>query len=162
MVTITRDNLERMLHGIKGTTFATIVVETEPRVKAAMKGRIKKWSKVNVCLGFIYQNSVNRQRLREELENNFVPAARRWGVRLEGTPLVHHKGSVYLETKVEKSLDTQYYLDDTPVEYDDVAEYLPKRDSDSRQGVQKEVILRDYKLESIRKINVKNMEYTIK
>lgn len=151
------------LQTIKGARFARLVVETEPPLKGGAKspvaGLLKKRSEINVCLNHVYGNSVNNQRAREEGENAeyFEPAPRKWGMRIRGTTLVLHKDNYYLEVKVEKVYKTQYYLDNVAVAQCEIEGFLQERNEPERGGrqdVERPVILRDYKLSSVREIYV--------
>lgn len=129
-----------------------------------------KVSRVNGCINWSYANSVNNQRLREGQPTNeadqvefFTPEKRAWGQRrfynaageavydrsasVRLSPFVDHKQAVYLEMKVEKSVEHRYELDGEVLTDEQVAPYLPKRKESSRQQVEKPVILRDYTLD---------------
>jgi hypothetical protein len=163
MKTMTRNELTAFLTGLKGATFATLTTHTEPELKKRGNnlGTVRKVSRVNVCLGFQYEAAVNRQRTREDATPDFEAAPRQWGNRIPGTVLVEHKGNVYLETKVEKSLDHKYLGTDGNVIPDEmVAPFLPSKGA-SRQDVDKEIIVRDYNLDSIRHMACKGEEYLI-
>lgn len=165
--TVDRETLLDMLLKVKGTTFASIKTRTLVRMsKKAIAscpfGQIAKESTVSVTLGFHYAKSVNRQRDREGLEADFVAEPRAWGERISGTPIVKHNGEFYLECKVERSIGHQYY-DETgnPLSDDDVDAYLPDRGA-SRQGVEREIVIRDYKLDSIRSITLNGTVYAVR
>lgn len=140
----------------KGTSFVTIVAVTDPRMRKRdnpYAGRVQKRSSVNGVVGWIYQNSVNRERVREDLEADFEAHPRKWGERIKGTPFVEHKGNTYLELKVERVLSTEYLLDGEPVDREVIAEWLPARKAEgARQEVENPIILRDYRLDSITEI----------
>ncbi|MHC4315220.1 MAG: hypothetical protein ACYSW3_22475 [Planctomycetota bacterium] len=159
-------------------TIVTILATTDPKVKKGSKrgqpaanrfyGRTEKRSVVNGIVNWKYSNAVNNQRAREHegdistLEH-FEPAPRKWGVRLEGLPFVEHKDKLYLELKVQRSLGHEYYATDTGelLPTDEVEQCLPVRKASSRQGVEKEVILRDYDVNSITGIRIGGEEYTV-
>lgn len=161
-----KNQLKEFLQGIKGSTIATILVETSPNmVKTGNPywGRVKKRSRVNGIIGFSYESCVNNQRVREanpqtieEVSNveKFFAQLRSWGKRIQGTPLVEHKGKYYLEMKVERVLDSGYYIGDNLIDKALVEQYLVKKKESEIQKVVKPVILRDYSLESIKSIIV--------
>ena len=118
MPTITKNQLVDRLMNLRGAKFTTIVAETDPRMLKTGNPFVgaTKISRVNGVVNWIYQNSVNNQRVREnqpldqqgEIEH-FSPEPRKWGQRLKHetghvAPLVEHKGKHYLELKVERSL----------------------------------------------------------
>lgn len=164
MKTLSVSDLAAFLSGLKGATFATITTDTDARVRVACPfGRnVRKVSRVNVTLGHNYTNAVNRQRVREESTPDFQAAPRQWGERIPGTTLVRHpSGKLYLETKVEKSLGCEYR--DTAgnlLDSEAVKPFLPKR-GETRQDVEKEIIVRDYALDSIRHVKVAGEEFLI-
>lgn len=164
MRTLSATDLAKLLSGIKGATFATIVTNTDARVRASCPfGRnIRKVSRVNVTLGFQYEAAVNRQRTREGKVADFEAAPRQWGERIPGTFLVRHdSGKLYAEVKVEKSLGTEYFdASGNRLLPDMVKPYLPSNGG-SRQGVEKEVPVRDYALDSIRAISIKGEDYVV-
>ena len=140
----------------KGTTFVTIIAETDPKLRKRgnpYAGKVTKRSRVNGAIGWIYGNGVNRQRIREGLEPDFEAFPRKWGERIKGTPFVEHKGNTYLELKVERVLGTEYLLDGEPIDRSLIEEWLPKRKPEGeRQQVENPVILRDYNLANIKAI----------
>ena len=163
--TITGEALVRLLKAHRGASFVTIEAETKARLLKTglpehLKGAIKK-ARVNGIIGWIYSNSVNNQRLREEKPDNFTAHPRKWGTRY-GAVLIHHNGTYYIELKVEKSLGHEYTTaNGDPVSKDEIAPYLPKRKDSGRQQVEKPVILRDYKIDSIATISYKGETYKV-
>ncbi len=120
----------------------------------------KSWSiyKKTTCNGVInwhYEACVNRQREREGMDGDFEAYPRQWGVRLHGTPFVEHTNKAgdtfrYLEMKVQKVLSVSYHyiVGDREINKNDLREWFPAAKI-SRQGVDKEVICRDFRLDSI-------------
>lgn len=163
MKALTTTALVEVLATVKGATFATLITETDARLKKTGNpyGQVRKVSRVNVCLGFQYEAAVNRQRTREGAEADFEAAPRQWGERKPGTMLVEHKGKLYLETKVERSLGC-VYLDASGKELtaEQVAPFLPAKGA-SRQEVEKEILVRDYALESIRSLSFGGEQYVM-
>lgn len=161
---------------IRGCRPVSFVAETIPELKSGnpfggtqRTHRLRKMSRVSGMIGFSYENAVNNQRGREETPIDpitgevvsFVAEPRKWGVRRAGTPFVDHKGSTYLEVKVERSLHCEYRLDDgTPVDAAIVAAWLPEKKEGARQMVEKPVILRDYTLANLREVTINGQTYT--
>lgn len=162
---MTRQLLEATLRNLKGTVIATVTVYSDARARKTGNpfGKIFKRTKINGVLNFKYVNSVNNQRVREGGTPDFVPAARAWGVRIEGTPIVEHKGNVYVEMKVERCLSTEYFDDSgSPLSEKHVKDYLPQHSSSAEhQGVEKEIILRDINIENIEAITVSGNTWEI-
>lgn len=163
MKALTTDNLVELLATVKGATFATLIVETDARLKKTGNpfGPVRKVSRVNVTLGFQYANAVNRQRTREGAEADFEAAPRQWGERISPM-LIGHKGKKYLETKVERSLG-YVFLDASGKELtaEEVAPFLPARSESTRQETEKEILVRDYALESIRSLSMGGEQYVM-
>jgi len=160
MVSLT--SLAKVLRSVKGAKPVTITTKTDPGKSKAHKGKCHKLSRVNGMVNWHYENSVNRQREREGLEQDFQVQPRKWGMRIAGTPLVEHKGNLYLEMKVEKVLDTSYMLaDGTPCKREAVEQHLRPHRSPTNQGVTKSVILRDYRLDSITTLKMGGVQYIV-
>ena len=166
MKSITRLALVKRLLKYKGARVVTIVSLTKesqmrakmdgvanPYWKAHKEGRLLKRSLVNGMINWIYANSVNNQRMREEQPltedgavEHFIPHARAWGERVKGTPFVRHNGGIYLEVKVEKSLGHQYELDGKPIADELVKPFMAEKKESSRQKTDKAIYCRDYTL----------------
>lgn len=161
---ISRDRLLLMLLEIRGASFATITTRTDARLKKTGNpfGPVVKVSRVNVTLGFQYAAAVNRQAEREGLAPDFVAMPRQWGERSTLSPLlIEHKGKLYLETKVERSLSHEYRMENGSVLSDaEVEPFLPSR-GQSRQGVEKEILVRDYAIDSIIGITFKGQDFVV-
>ena len=164
---ISRDLMVAILHAVKGAKMVSIISQTDPGRNKACAGHCVKQSHVNGVINFHYENAVNRQQAREGGEATFEAKPRKWGERIKGTPLVTHKGFTYLELKVEKALKTEYFIRQpggvlAPCQKSDVEEWLrPTRPSGGRQGVQREVVLRDYKMASIIEIRMGGICYQL-
>lgn len=164
MKALTIDSLVDLLASVKGATFATLITETDARLKKTGNpfGDVRKVSRVNVCLGFQYENAVNRQRVREGNEADFQAAPRQWGERKPGTMLVEHKDKLYLETKVEHSLGYTFFdANGNELSAEQVEPFLPTRSESSRQDTDKEILVRDYALESIRSLAIGGETYVM-
>lgn len=161
---LTRDRLLLMLVGLRGASFATITTRTDARLRKTGNpfGYVEKISRVNVTLGFQYAPAVNRQRVREGTDADFESMPRQWGTRSEHSPLlIEHKGKLYLETKVERSISHEYRTADGTVLADEEVEpFLPARGT-SRQGTEKEILVRDYAIDSIIGITFQGQDYLI-
>jgi hypothetical protein len=135
-------------------------------------GRVSKVSKVSGSINWLYSKWVNDQRERENgftvleggavkegVVEKFVAEKRRWGQRLERSPYVEHNGKYYLELGVDESLEHNYYLDGEIVPkdselFESIKPWLPKPRKSNRQGVDNDVILRDYAEASVTAIEI--------
>jgi hypothetical protein len=145
------EQLVEMLVKNKGAKIVTLHTETQPQMRKMNNpylGVVKK-SRINGVVNFNYENSVNRQREREGSETDFVAEERKWGHRINGTPVVKHKDKYYLEVKVERVLDSSYELNGNVVNYEDLKPFFYAK-GESRQGVENEIKLRDFSLDSLK------------
>jgi len=159
-----RDLLEMLSNLDRRATFVSIVTRTEPQLIGGKSnqyhGRVKKISKVSCIINFSYENSVNNQRDREGVQEEFKAEPRKWGIRVQGTPLVRHKDQYYLEYKVEKVLSTVYFVDGIPRDRSELEGSI-RQGQDGRQGVENTVILRDVSLCNIQEITIGGVHYSI-
>ena len=129
----------------------TILTDARAKKTGNPYGKILKKTRLLANIGFHYANSLNSQALREGKEIDFDIKPRVWGERLANCPLVEHKGNYYLECKVEKTFEVDYFLENgAPIEKSAIEQFLPKKKESSTQDqLTKKVILRDIKLDSI-------------
>jgi hypothetical protein len=149
-----------------GAQIVTMITRTQPALKGGKKSPlagklVEKQSRVNGMVNWSYQNAVNNQRQREQtpLDVNgeveeFISHPRKWGQRIHKTAFVRHLNKegekrVYVEFKHQNSLGYQYFIDGLPVDESEVTPFLRDKSESSRQEVENEVILRDYRLSSI-------------
>lgn len=152
---------DRAMSGAFIVTLETCTVPAMRKAGNPYAGRVVKISRVNGMLNWNYENAVNAQCDREEKDADFEAYPRKWGKRLTRTPLVAHNGNLYVELKVQRSLECRYEtLDGRPVEADAIAPYL-SGNSASRQGVDREIILRDYAVENITAITIDGIRHEI-
>lgn len=151
-----------MLHTIRGATMVSFIASTEPKLRAGNPfPGLRKITKIGGVLNFNYQKAVNRQRDREGIVADFIAEPRKWGVRIEGTPIVTHNGKFYVEAKIERSEIMGYIMPDlSMVDEHEVLNWLPSRHS-GRQAVEKTIVLRDFSVENIRSMRMKGNEYVI-
>ena len=165
---LTQQQLADKLRSLKGATFVTLVTKTVPNMRVAgnpFRDKVFKVSRVNGTINFIYGNSVNRQRGREGKVADFQPEPRKWGTRIEGTPLVEHKGYIYLEMKVENALGHSFlWSNGNSMSADEAANlttYLFESYQPKTQQTDKEITLRDYALKSIVAITIDGTQFVI-
>lgn len=159
MKTLTRPELIAMLENVSGTTFISVETDTEQKTKKDCPYKnIRKISKVSGAIGVNYQNSVNNQLKRENLPANFKAEQRTWGKRVSG-PIIEYKGKKYLEVKVQ-SASSDLFSGNQRLTLDNLKNWMYNIGK-SRQGVQKEVILRDYSIDNITRITINNEEYSV-
>ena len=166
---VTAESIIDLLSAINGPRFVTLTTKTEPAMVAGNpfgKGNIRKVSRVNGIVNWDYGRSVQNQQEREGQGKTFQAEPRKWGTRLQGLPFVAHTGKdgvfhLYLELKVEKSLEYHYEdLNGQTIPNDDVTPWL-RPAGKSRQTTEKKVLLRDYRMDRIIGIAYKGTTYVI-
>ena len=165
MVKVTLGQIKQIVDEKRGTRPVTILAVTDPRLKKTGLPdewrAIRKHTVLNGMANHIYGNSVNLQRMREGIEEEFTPHPRKWGERIPGTTWVQHKGGLYMELKVERVLSNKFMLGDTEIPRDDLLPFLPVKSDSSRQGTEKAIILRDFGLDKIREIKIGGVQYVL-
>ena len=154
---ITIPELVELLKNFAGTSFAGLQTLTNARAKKTgnpfPEKTILKETDLLANLGFHYSNSLVNQAKRENVSTEFHVQRRVWGERIIGTPLVEHKGNFYLEAKCEKVFSSRLvdiYGDE--ISREDALPFLPVRKESSTQNrLEKKIILRDFRLDSIKK-----------
>lgn len=158
---ITEQQLLDTLIKLRGATFATIVAETEPKVKKDCPYKpVKKLTRVNVTINGNYENMVNNQRGREGKSQTFESMPRAWGERIQGTPVITHKGNYYLAAKPEKYFESSFFHNGQPVDEKEIKPYFYAR-GETRQGTDKEVKERDFSFGNIREIVMNKCKYQV-
>ena len=149
---------------VSGASFIGLDTVTTPKLtggkKNLMQGRIEKHMDGASVMVFQnknsngYENMVNR-RLEKEGKNpaTFNVGQRAWGERVDGMPIVTHKGDDYLEVIFLKAGEVRYTLDGQPIEYSDIEGMKPASDS-SQGGLEDKVVIRTFKADSIKTIRV--------
>lgn len=147
-----------LLINFNGHSFIGLTTLTDARAKKTGNpyGKILKKTKLLANIGFHYKNSLNNQAKREGKEIDFDIKPRRWGVRMENTPLVKHNDKYYLEYKAENVQSVQYYTEQgEELTKEQVQEFLPKKSTSSTQReLTKKIILRDVAIENILSLRI--------
>lgn len=157
--------LELLLRNVRRATAVSLVARTQPVMRVRgnpYRDNLVKIARVNGLIGIDYRSCIDRQRQREATEAGTEPETYTTGhlhvrSRIEGTVLFGYRDKVVLPVKVERVIETQYRTIDTdelvPVEL--VTPWLKKRQPGSkRQGVNRQVVLRDYPLTSIIELRI--------
>lgn len=159
MKNLTKNELIDLLSKVKGTTFVSIETTTVPKLKSGNPfSNLKKVSKVSGAIGFNYQNSVNNALAKEDKESDFESKPRKWGEKIAGTPLVKHKDKFYLEMKAQNG-QSDYFNDQGRVSKEDIKPWEYAKSS--RQGLENEVIIRDFSIDNISRVKINKEEYNI-
>lgn len=165
-------NLATVLANLNGNSFLGIDTITDVKLKGGksnpLQGRVKKVVAGSTVQVFQnkhvngYDAMVKRRLVAEgKCADDFQLSPRAWGVRLEGEPVIEHKGEKYLEVIFRKAGEVTYLVDGIPT---DKAK-ITGLDDDKPEGEQgglsdgNKVIIRTYKLSSVRRIRVDGTEY---
>ena len=154
---------EARLFATESTQAVGLTTVTVPE----MRKRGNPWfggvSKITTVNGFInskYTRVVNRQRTREDKAANFRAVERAWGIRIKGTPLVSHsnvEGTVLLYLEIQVTHRTWEYRETdtgTLIDEDQLRPFLKPRRPQRRQGLDREIMLRDYRLDHIAEMRI--------
>lgn len=171
-ITITKNELAAKIIGMRGVSFARAKTVTEPDMNKTgnpFHGLVEKVSDVRGIVGnWNYARSVQNQLDRESIDVEFVPHERKWGNRIEGTGIVEHKGKMYVEMKVEGTgSEPEYRWKNSGIlltesELSELKKFLRKSAAPATQeSIEKKIVLRDYKLDSIVEFNFQNEKFKI-
>lgn len=161
------DFTARML-GLRESQFVGLRAITEPdwakRRNNPYAKTVLQVSRANGGINWRYAAAVNRQRGREGKPVDFRSDARAWGNPVALSPLVVHlmdTAEFYLEMKRERV--ERWYFDIETLKQVPEAEVLPylRRRKPSRQNLDREVTLRDYRLDHIAEITIKGETWKI-
>jgi len=167
MKEITKSELIELLKNLKTATPATIITQTTPKMRKKNNpyfDKVTKFMKANVFINFNYENSVNKVLDKEGKEPYFKASSRVWGTRIQGTPLVEHKGNYYLECRFLKYVKSTYIFDNHVIPESILNDYVYEGNNSEHQGVswENEIILRDFKIENILQIKFNKEVYIIR
>lgn len=148
------------------SSIVNLETRTYPSKMVAVKDRLEKVSRFNAFLGssLDYERIILGRQSKEGLEPDFEVGERKNGlVRDNGIRLTSEDGSkeylsVYpIEGQVQS---VEYYLDGKSVNFADIEKYLPKKSAPKQGGIQKKVIYRDFKVESVKAVTVGGTRWT--
>ncbi len=114
---------------------------------------------MNGAINWRYETAVNAQLKREGKPDAFKAFPRVWGRRIKETPLVIHctedEGTqLYLEVKVERR-EVGYFCTETfqRIPTESIERFMKKKKR-CRQGTDKQIVLKDFRLDHIAEITV--------
>ncbi len=169
--TISTGQLAALLGGVKGATFLTIsaLVDARARKTGNPFASILKLSQVNGVTGADYEASVNRQLGREgKGQLTFTATEHKWGERI-GPALLRHRenGNLYLVIQPQRTAKPIYFGANPgkllkTVSKESIAAYLPAEKPAMNQGTDKEIVYRNYALESIAAVSIGGQKYRVR
>jgi len=173
IVKITQDQLfEMLLNWNFGAQAVSVQYVTEPDfLNVATKRNfadVKKIANVGGMVGYVYQNSVNNQLEREELEKDFVskPLWNGAGHRIN-TALSTHlaKGKYYMTFKHQTTYRSIFidFMSLIVYSHNQLKPFLKPFVAPTNQGVTegKEIFHREISLENILKLKMKKITYVV-
>ena len=145
----------------------TVVLNTTPTMRKTDNpffGLVKKLTKYQVMINFIYENSVNNQLKRENANpEKFVAGERPWGEHV--TKAIINKGDqLYLQLKHERTLHESFVnqSDSTFVDKSDLMPFLQISKPAANQGLEKSIRVISPKFENIVEIAMNGARYRVK
>jgi len=158
---------------INGNTFVNIETMTDAskellKPKSNPFNGLQKFTVSNVQIfqnknGSAYEAKVKRD-LEKEGKNgdDFQLQPRTWGERIKNTPLVFHKGEFYLEVMFTGKVgDVKYFFEGKEIAKEKLTNYLRAKKEGNQGGLEKKVIIRTYKIESITAITIDKQKYVV-
>lgn len=156
--------LKAAVMGVKGASFVSLISMTKPKtINPAHQDRIVRVARRSGMVNVVYERSVNRQRGREGLPQTFV-AGQLWngkGISI-GPSLVRHANKpqeyLVLYPKNDKVTgfsvveEDEYYIDGKKANTNKAKALLVPQTRSKRQGTQKLVPWRLFKLQNIKKL----------
>jgi hypothetical protein len=165
IVKTTKDALVAMLANQVGSNIVTLTTKTDARLRKTGNpfGQVWKFSKVNCFIGVGYESCVNRQLDREDKEPDFVADKPQWGDYIPGTCLIEYNGKEYLPVLCKTVVGKIEFKDNdgNVLTKDQIAEFMPKRSTETRQGTDKPIEWRKYKIDSILGVTMNGTYYQI-
>jgi len=180
-IKITQLELMGKLFTLNGSEIVTIYTNTDARLRKTSKvdktirnpyPNARKVSKVNGLFNIDYANCVNNQLEREEKDDNFEAASRKWGERVLGSKVLLSKvktdkdGNNYTEYYFQFNPRNHYYTkykteNGNEIEKADIEDFILTKSKSSRQGTDTEIVWRTYKISSITAIKMNKVLYII-
>lgn len=164
-------DLLRTVSGAKPVTISALT-DTRARKTGNPYSEVLKLTHVNGFVNVDYSASVERQQTKDGQPVGFEARPHKWGDRVGNTPLRQHRenGKLYLTIQPKRILDKQVFFGRNPtsgalvsVPKSVIAPFLPeKRSAAPSQGVEHEVVTRDYSLENITAITLNGQAYRVR
>ncbi len=164
MKKITKAELITLVDSATGASFVSVDMESEAKMRKTGNPYVGAIKEVTISgqINFDYANAVNNQLTRENnvTAGTFTAQERAWGER-EGNWITHN-GNHYLTIKVQTSSEPTFIFNGKPVDKAALAPFLTESKKPHTQAeLDKEVIVRDVKLDSIKVIRAFGEEYKV-
>lgn len=156
---ISREDLGEMFKNMHFTTPASMVVITSPRVKKPKQNIIQKVAYIKVMLGnWNYERCVNNRKIKRGDISDFKAKERKWGKHISNSPLIVKGNEKYVQVSVLQVCDTFYIKNGQNMIKEEIDQVLYDRTS-SQQN--KKMMVRSYKLDSIRSLTYNKTTYHV-
>lgn len=145
------EDIEDILNQIKGCTFATLDATTKPSA-----GVRKKIRNEGVMLFTNKGGSAYEAMVKRRLESvgrdpaSFTVSDLPWGERVDGTPIIVHRGVSYLQAIVIRDGECECFIGNTLVDCDGLVSNRNAPNQGLPEG--KQVICRTYRIENLSRI----------
>lgn len=173
---MTIDELQALLSNLDGATFASLDTVTKPVLlggkKNPFQGKVEKHCRAHRVMLFsnkrsnAYENKVRRHLEREgKNPDSFELGPLPWGKRLPESPIIENKGKYYLQVVFLAAGSVEYRVTDTVIDENNHVLAFPcfgfpkesitglnEKSGSEHQGLENEVIVRTYALDSIVKL----------
>jgi len=160
---------KKLFDQVNGGSFVGIDTETAVTLKGGkgnpQQGRITKLGTGASVMVFqnkatnAYKNMVERRLSAEGKDPaSFKLSPRVWGTRIPETPFIEHKGAYYLEVIFLQAGTSEFLQDGKPIAKEDIVG-LPTPKEGAQGGLDNKVVIRTFKLDSIRAIRIDQTEY---
>lgn len=162
MKPITKTELIKRINEIKGTTIIAVDIVSEPKMRKTNNPYLgtTKVTTLSGIIGYSYENSVNLQLEREGKEADFKAQPRAWGTYENNW--IAHKGNYYLPIKVQGSSDPVFVREGVEIKKEVLEPFLyDSNKPHTQEGLEKEIVVRDIKIDSIRVIRMMGEEYMV-
>ncbi|KKN55710.1 hypothetical protein LCGC14_0580120 [marine sediment metagenome] len=181
---ITRRKLVMLLleQEARGANFVQVFSRTVPAMRKTENeffGLVEKVAEKNCQINWFYKNAVQNQRTREDVFDDFTPHPRTWGTMMfnpilqkTSKTLLDHTNKKtkvycqYVQMRTLKTENTHYEWLETGVKLTnkEVAElktFFPPYRKSQTQRTEKEIIVNDYKIQSIEMLSMNNVLYVV-
>lgn len=159
----TRYNICHILASLNGASFMGIDFETVPKLTGGQKndlqGKVTKRTEGASVMVFAnkyvngYEEMVKRRLVQEGKDAaNFVLGPRTWGTRIDGMPLVEHKGEIYLDAIFMKSGESTYLVNGAVRDPATITGLSDSADAGEQGGLDNKVIIRTIALGNVTSI----------
>jgi hypothetical protein len=171
-VVVTPAELMARVSEIKASTIVGVTLNTEVQLlkrhrdtkEPCVYGPITKRTVMSCAFGTDYERGVNRRLDKEGSDPSFEAAPHQWADRVEDKPAIctNKAGDTfYANLRVLGVQSVEYLQDGKPIDAAELADYLPKKSTSSRQGTEDQIIWRTVKFTSFESVRANGVELVV-